>query len=143
MRIAKSALLVGALALAGCSQEPAVKQGAEQASTGASQQATLASQLQSAVVGATGYAPGAVQVTATGAQVIVNITDSRLLDADHAARDAEAAKVSGSLASALGAGAAGAAIQAIHVNYLDRGGKVVDGIDFRRSPDGRFVRDIT
>jgi len=140
MRIAKGALLVGALAIAGCSQEPAVKAESGQASAGASQQATLASELQKSVIAATAYGPEAVEVTIAGAQVIVNITDSRLLGADHAARDAEAAKVSGSLAGVLGSGAA---IQAIHVNYLGRDRKLVDGIDFRRSPDGKFLKDIT
>ena len=113
------------------------------ASTGASQQAPLASQLQKAVVDATGYGRDAVEVTVAGAQVIVNITDPRLLGADHSARDAEAAKVSGSLAGALGSGAAAAAIQAIHVNYVDSNKKIVDGIDFRRNPEGRFLKDVT
>lgn len=143
MRIAKGVLLVGALAIAGCSQEPAVKPDAGKASAGASRPATLASQLHKAVVDATGYGPDAVEVSVAGAQVVVNITDARLLGADHSARDAEAAKVSVSLAGALGSGAEAAAIQAIHVNYLGSDRKLVDGIDFRRSPDGKFLKDIT
>ena len=92
------------------------------------------------------YDPHAIVVAVPVAQVIVKISDGKLLESGHAERDREAERISAAVVQVLeSAGAKG--IQAIHVDYIrptsSSKPKVIDSIDFRKSPDGKFLKDMT
>ena len=144
MRSCFASLLFVLLAIsAGCSQDSADTPSPQAASANAS----LIGEVRSAVVAATGYEASALDVMIATAQVVITISDSKLLAADHAARDAEAATVSAAVARAIESSGALSRIQAIHIDYVKRNAgaaaTIIDAIDFRKNPEGRFAKDIT
>jgi hypothetical protein len=149
MRSCLASLLFALLAMAAaCSQNSAdMPSPKAQQAPQASANAALAGDVRNAVVAATGYEASAVDVTIGSAQVVVTISDSKLLAADHAARDAEAATVSAAVARVIESPGAASAIQAIHIDYAKRNAgsaaTIIDAIDFRKNPEGRFAKDIT
>ena len=98
-------------------------------------------------MGVTGYEADFVNVTMLTSQVTIQIVNSKLLQQDHAARDAEAAKISAATARVVEAAGSAGSIQAIHIDYVTKdataASKIVDAIDFRKNPDGKFLKDIT
>jgi len=105
--------------------------------------------LRTAVATATGYDLAFIEVTASPGQIIVQITDSKLLAGTHQERDAEATKIAYAVAKTTEAKANFATIQAIHVNYAKTDGKqssparISDGVDFRKDAAGHFTKDVT
>jgi hypothetical protein len=148
MRSCLASLLFALLAMAAaCSQNSADMPSPKAQQAPQAAKASLAGDVRNAVVAATGYEASAVDVTIGSAQVVVTISDSKLLAADHAARDAEAATVSAAVARVIESPGAASAIQAIHIDYAKRNAgsaaTIIDAIDFRKNPEGRFAKDIT
>jgi hypothetical protein len=148
MKSCLASLLFALLAMAaGCSQNSADTPSPKAQQAPQAANASLVGEVRNAVVAATGYEASAVEVTIGTTQVVVTISDSKLLAADHAARDAEAATVSAAVARAIESPGAASAIQAIHIDYAKRNAgsaaTIIDAIDFRKNPEGRFAKDIT
>ena len=82
-----------------------------------------------------------VDVKSTVHQLIVTLLDSTLNDGAMANRGAEAANIVASLATAIANKSDFAQVVIIHVDYVKRTGnaaKIVQAIDFYKSPAGAF-----
>jgi len=125
-------------------QSPTAQSPAAQSSAA---QGSLAMDIHKAIIAVTGYDASAVEVTIFTGQLAVNISNSKLLESDRAARKTEAAKISAATVKVLESGAAVNSIRAMQINYLSRAQaskpRVVDAIDFRKSPQGKFLMDIS
>ena len=123
---------------------------ASQAPLGAlaqSQEASL-NAVKSGVLAATGYDGGAVELTATKVQFVVTIVNSKLIDRSAAERENEATRIASTIASIIADKPEFKGIQGIHVDYVKRevdGSHTqrIDGIDFRKDPQGNFQHYIT
>jgi phage terminase Nu1 subunit (DNA packaging protein) len=104
--------------------------------------------VKSAVLAATGYDGEAVELTATKVQFVVTIVNSKLNGSPAAERENEATHIASKIASIIANKPEFKGIQAIHVDYVKREAdsghtQTIDGIDFRRDPQGNFQRHIT
>lgn len=103
--------------------------------------------LEKAVTTGMNYDGAQVQVTVAGAQVVVAVTNSNLLAATHADRDADASRIAHIVETELGTRPGLASIQAVHVDYyaVEPGKSPVmrDSMDFRRDPSLKFKRDVS
>ena len=104
--------------------------------------------VKSAVLAATGYEGEVVELTATKVQFAVTIVNSKLISRPAAERENEAMRIASTIASTIADKSEFKGIQAIHVDYVkqeaDSGHtQTIDGIDFRRDPQGNFQRHIT
>jgi hypothetical protein len=104
--------------------------------------------VKSAVLAATGYDGGAVELTATNVQLVVTIVNSKLNGSPAAERENEATRIASKIASIIADKPEFKGIQGIHVDYVKReadGGHTqrIDGIDFRKDPQGNFQHHIT
>jgi hypothetical protein len=100
------------------------------------------------VLAATGYDDRTVELTATEVQLVVTIVNSKLISRPAIERENEAKRIVARIARSIADKPEFKGIQAIHVDYVKReaGGdhsETVDGIDFRRDPDGNFRHHIT
>ena len=107
----------------------------------------VVAQLHREVAAASNYDAGQLELSLVGAQLVVRVTNSNLLEAGHPERDADAARIAHALEGQIAAHAELSKVQAIHVDYVaqETGGtaSVRDSMDYRRNPSGRFVRDVT
>ena len=123
---------------------------ASQAPLGAlaqSQEASL-NAVMSGVLAATGYDGGAVELTATKVQFVLTIVNSKLIGRSATERENEATRIASTIASIIADKPEFKGIQGIHVDYVKRevdGSRTqrIDGIDFRKDPQGNFQHHIT
>jgi hypothetical protein len=121
--------------------------GAPHAQPAQSQETSL-NAVKSGVLAATGYDGGAVELTATKVQFVVTIVNSKLIDRSAAERENEATRIASTIASIIADKSEFKGIQGIHVDYVKRevdGSHTqrIDGIDFRKDPQGNFQHHIT
>jgi hypothetical protein len=104
-------------------------------------QTSFLSSLQTAVASAAAGDSKNVDVKSTAHQLIVTLLDSTLNDGAMANREAQAANIVASLATAIANKPDFAQVVIIHVDYVKRTGnaaKIVQAIDFYKSPAGAF-----
>ena len=77
------------------------------------------------MLAATGYDGGAVELTATNVQLVVTIVNSKLNGSPAAERENEATRIASKIASII----------------ADK--QRIDGIDFRKDPQGNFQHHST
>ena len=111
------------------------------------QQASLAG-IKQAIVADTGYDAGAIELTASSIQFVVIVINSKLTGASGKQREAEAGRIVAAITRAIAGNADFRTVQAIHVDYVSRKqgsthSRTVDGIDFRKNPQGSFEHHIT
>jgi hypothetical protein len=114
----------------------------------AQSQETSLNAVKSGVLAATGYDGGAVELTATKAQFVVTIVNSKLIGSPAAERENEATRIASTIASIIADKPEFKGIQGIHVDYVKREAdgshtQRIDGIDFRKDPQGNFQHHIT
>lgn len=85
---------------------------------------------------------GTVTVTGGTYQLVVTVLNSKLKTPLE--REAEAAKIAAALSKAIAAKPEFKRLQAFHIDYVTNSGDhddahFVDGIDFRKNPEGKFV----
>ena len=132
------ALAAGSLAVSGC-----VKPTPPQAQT----DQTFA-EVQSAVISATGYQTGAVEIKGDQSQVVVTLVNSRLVGQPAAVRETEAERIVSTIVRTMGDKPRFSAVHTIHLDYVTRnadgsGARVADALDFRKDPQGVFQHHIT
>jgi hypothetical protein len=108
----------------------------------------LAERGQQAILTATGYNPAAVELTATKVQFIVTLVNSKLVNEPASGRESEASRITAAIAGIIAEMPEFKGIQAIHVEYVSREphgsvSRIIDGIDFRKDPQGNFQHHIT
>ena len=121
--------------------------GAPHAQLAQSQETSL-NAVKNGVLAATGYDGGAVELTATKVQFVVTIVNSKLIGRSAAERENEATRIASTIASIIADKPEFKGIQGIHVDYVKRemdGSHTqrIDGIDFRKDPQGNFQHHIT
>jgi len=137
-------LFVGGLLFVLVSAAPFGNTNAQQAQS----QSTSLNAVKSAVLAATGYDSGAVELTATNVQLVVTIVNSKLNGSPAAERENEATRIASTIAGIITDKPEFKGIQGIHVDYVKRevdGSHTqrIDGIDFRKDPQGNFQHHIT
>jgi hypothetical protein len=100
------------------------------------------------IVDATGYAEKDVELNWQANQFMVTIVNSGLNKATPRQREAEASKIVSAITTAIAGKMQFAKTLGMHIDYVARDAvsghrDIVDGIDFRRDPTGRFVHHIT
>ena len=109
---------------------------------------TSLNEVKRAILVAAGYDPSAVELTATNVQFIVTLVNSKLVAGPAAQRESEASGIAAAIAGVISEMPEFKGIQAIHVDYVSRkpdgsAGRIIDGIDFRKDPQGNFQHHIT
>lgn len=99
-------------------------------------------ELTKGVVDVVGSENGTVTISAGAYQLVVTVLNSRLRTATE--REVEAARIAGALSKAIAAKPEFRRLQAYHIDYVTNSGDrddahFVDGIDFRKNPDGKFI----
>jgi hypothetical protein len=96
----------------------------------------------------TGYSDRNVETAIQADQFMVTVINSRLNKATPRQREGEASKIVDSIARSIAGQSKFARVLGIHINYVERGNdeahtEIVDGIDFRKNPQGHFVHHTT
>ena len=112
------------------------------------QQETSLNAVKNAVVDATGYDAAAIELTATKVQFVVTIVNSKLIGGPSYQRENEARRIATTIARNVADKPEFRAIQAIHIDYVRRESgsghtETIDGIDFRKDPQGNFQHHVT
>jgi hypothetical protein len=110
-------------------------------------QETSLNEVKKAVLDATGYDGGSVELVSTKIQLVVTIVNSKLIDRPSNEREREAERIASTIAHTVAGKPEFESIQAIHVDYVRRQADGhtdrIDGIDFRKDPQGNFQHHIT
>ena len=101
-----------------------------------------------AILRSTGYADAAVTLALSNNQFWVTIENSPLNDGTARQREAQAARIANAIAGHIKGGAVFSGILAIHIDSAARSRDgshhdILDSMDFRKTPDGRFVHHAT
>ena len=112
------------------------------------QQERSLNEVKRAVVDATGYDGAAIELSATKVQFVVTIVNSKLISRPSYQRENEARRIASTIARSVADKPEFKGIQAIHVDYVKRESgsgrtETIDGIDFRKDPQGNFQHHIT
>ena len=103
-------------------------------------------EVKAAILSATRYEAGAVEVGATKTDLVVTLINSDLCSRTSSARADEAAKIAGIIADSLSGKPAFNNITALHIDYVTREGRharTVDKVGFRKDPQGRFSHHVS
>ena len=103
-------------------------------------------EVKAAILSATRYEAGAVEVGATKTDLVVTLINSDLSSRTSSARADEAAKIAGIIADSSSGEPAFNNITALHTDYVTREGRharTVDKVDFRKDPQGRFSHHVS
>lgn len=127
---------------------PAIENAHAQSAQSEGQHARSLKDVKDAVLSATGYNGQAVEVSATNVQFVITLVNSKLLGRSAIERENEASHIASVIARTIADKPEFKGIQAIHVDYVQRepdGGpsRTIDGIDFRKDPQGNFQHHIT
>ena len=114
----------------------------------AGQPDTSLDEVKQAILTATGYEPAAVELTATKVQFVVMLVNSKLTSGPASRRENEARRITEVIAGVIAEMPEYQGIQAIHIDYVSRksdgsASRIIDGIDFRKDPQGKFCHHIT
>jgi hypothetical protein len=101
-----------------------------------------------AILAATGYDAGAVDLAATNIDFVVTLVNSKLASGSAAARENEAGKIVSVIANAISGKEEFKGILALHIDYVtsDADGShtgTIDKIDFRKDPQGQFLHHVS
>ena len=107
--------------------------------------------VKSAISSSTGYAPSSIEVMSSPAHMRISISDSKLAQADQAAREAAATAVVTATERSLAENARFSSVQEVSVAIVHPAGTegapadshVEDVVDFRRGPNQHFSKHIT
>ncbi len=104
--------------------------------------------IREAAVAATGYDEASIEVKPGPHQLFVTVVNSKLVGASSAARVDEASTISSAVARVLAGRPEFDDVEVLHVDYVRReqeGGRaeMVQAIDFRKDPDGRFRHHVS
>ena len=103
-------------------------------------------EVKAAILSATRYEAGAVEVSATQKDLVLTLINSDLSSRTLSARSDEAAKITGIIADSISGKPAFNNITALHMNYVTRQGRharTVDKVDFGKDPQGRFRHHVS
>jgi hypothetical protein len=142
----KRSLLIGSLAVVFV--VGAFSEGGHVQSLSPERQNASLSEVKQAILAATGYDPAAVELTATHVQFIVTLVNSKLASGPVSPREHEASRITAAIAGLIAEMPEYTGIQAIHIDYVSRkpdgsANRIIDGIDFRKDPQGQFRHHIT
>ena len=99
--------------------------------------------VKSAITSVTGYDASALEVAATGSQLMIKVINSPLAGRSAVERESEAQRIASAVSASIAGKPEFASLNGIHVDYVVRnsdggGAHVVDGVDFRKDPAGVF-----
>ena len=119
-----------------------------QSGLSAGQPSTSLNEVKQAILPSTGYHPSEVELTATNVQFMVTLVNSKLVAGPASRRESEASRITAAIAGVIAEMPEFKGIQAIHVDYVSRkpdgsASRIIDGIDFRKDPQGKFQHHIT
>ena len=105
-------------------------------------------EVKNAILAATGYDPAAVELTATHVQFAVTLVNSKLVAGPASGRESEASRITTAIADVIAEMPEFEGIQVIHIDYVSRkpdgsASRIIDGIDFRKDPQGNFQHHIS
>jgi hypothetical protein len=117
-------------------------------SLSAERQDASLNEVKSAILAATGYDLAAVELTATHIQFAATLVNSKLVAGPASGRESEASRISMAIAGVIAEVPDFEGIQAIHIDYASRRpdgsvSRIIDGIDFRKDPQGAFQHHVT
>jgi hypothetical protein len=142
----RGSLFVGWLAVV-LASAPAFEGAHAQSAQSQGQHARSLKEVKDSVLAVTGYDGRAVEVTATKVRFVITLVNSKLVDLPAAERENEASRIVSAIATTTTDKPEFKGIQAIHVDYVKRGAdghsRMIDGIDFRKDPQGKFQHHIT
>jgi hypothetical protein len=106
------------------------------------QQSAVLADIQKSVIRTIGAQENTVEVAVMGNILIITRVNSNMNNATHGGRDNEATAISGVVSKAIAGKPEFNAIIGLRVQYLareaDKTGKVIDMIEFRADPSGKF-----
>ena len=142
----KRLLLIGSLAVV--LVFAALSQAAYTEPLSSERQSRSLGEVKQAILVATGYDPAAVELTATHVQFIVSLVNSKLAAGPASPREVEASRITAAIAGVITEMPEFKGIQAIHIAYVSRkpdgtASRIIDGIDFRKDPQGKFQHHMT
>jgi hypothetical protein len=105
-------------------------------------------EVKNTILAVTGYDPAAVELTATHVQFAVTLVNSKLVAGPASGRESEASRITTAIADVIAEMPEFEGIQAIHIDYVSRkpdgsASRIIDGIDFRKDPQGNFQHHIS
>lgn len=100
------------------------------------------------ILKATGYDEMAVEVKPGRHQLFITVVNSKLLSGGGAARIDEATAISSAVAQAIAHRPEFDDVEALHIDYVrrdkpDTATQTVQGIDFRKDPQGKFKHHVS
>jgi hypothetical protein len=109
---------------------------------------TSLNEVKQAILTANGYEPAAIELTATNVQFVVTLVNSKFISGPASRRESEASRIAAAIAGVIAEVPEYKGIQAIHIDYISRkpdgsASRIIDGIDFRKDPQGKFRHHIT
>ena len=144
MRLAK-VFILGALSVALSACDSSGPAGRLDPETAASLQ-----HIKSAIAASTGYSPDSLEIMTSAAHLRISISDSKLAEADQAARESAATTVLAAAEQSMAADAHFGSIQQISVAIIHPVAEGSSGrshtedvVDFRRAPSQRFSKHIS
>ena len=104
--------------------------------------------LQAALITATGYTDGALEVSPGDHQITVTVINAALNAGNRPERQAEAARIAAAVAREIAQRPDLTEVLVIHVDFIRRTADsddsgLIQAVDFRRQPNGRFVLHMT
>jgi hypothetical protein len=105
-------------------------------------------EVKKAILAATGYETGSVEVSATSLDIVVTLVNSNLTAGPNTGRENEARSIASAIASAIAGRQELKGILALHIDYTTREpdgshSRTIDKIDFRKDPGGVFQHHIS
>jgi hypothetical protein len=105
-------------------------------------------EIKKAILAATGYETGSVEVSATSLDIVVTLLNSHLAAGPNTGRENEARSIATAIASAIESRQEFNGILALHIDYTTREpdgshSRTIDKIDFRKDPGGVFQHHIS
>ena len=100
-------------------------------------------EVKKAILAATEYESGSVEVSATSLVIVVTLVNSGQAAGSNAGRENEARSIASAIASASAGRQELKGILALHIDYMTREpdgshSRTIDKIDFRKDPAGSF-----
>ncbi len=102
--------------------------------------------LQGLIAAASEYPKSSVEVSSANHQITIGMVNGKLVSGSRGDRNAAASRIASLVANTMAGRPEFAEIFVIHVDFIKRAGDhstVVQAIDFRQSPDGKFEFHVT
>lgn len=116
---------------------------AQASQTQSTQQSAVLADIQKSVIRTIGAQENTVEVAVAGKILIITRVNSNMNNSTHGGRDNEATAIAGVVSKAIVGKPESNAVISLRVQYLareagDKTGKVIDTIEFRADPSGKF-----